>query len=300
MNIKKYVEKNTCSLKGRTVAVTGSCGGLGRPLCKYLAGLGADLILLDRDPVRSAAHRDLLQKEHPHVSVRCIPCELSDIDSVKAAVAELTGLPLYAVVHNAGAYSIPRCTTSVGVDNVFQINFLSPYYMTKALLPTLRKSGGRVVAVGSVAHNYSKTDKEDPDFSTRKKASLVYGNAKRHLMCALWGLFREEREAHLAVTHPGISFTGITNHYPPLLFALIKHPMKVIFMKPKKAALSLLRGLFCDTGECEWIGPSLFGVWGYPKKSTLTTCTLEERERVFREAEEMYDGLLSHTTGERV
>jgi hypothetical protein len=62
------------------------------------------------------------------------------------------------LIHNAGAYSIPRFKTDQGVDNVFQINFLAPYYMTRELLPELQKRNGRVIFVGSIAHNYSKID----------------------------------------------------------------------------------------------------------------------------------------------
>ena len=36
MSISKWIEKNTASLKGKTVAISGSTGGLGRELCRYL------------------------------------------------------------------------------------------------------------------------------------------------------------------------------------------------------------------------------------------------------------------------
>ena len=203
----------------------------------------------------------------------------------------LEGEDFDVLIHNAGAYSIPRCLCDTGYDNVFQINFVSPYYMTCRLLPRLRERGGRVVAVGSIAHNYSVTDADDVDFRTRKKASLVYGNAKRYLMYALHELFRDEREATLAVAHPGITFTNITAHYPPLLFALIKHPMKVIFMSPRRAALSIVRGVFEMSPYRTWIGPVLLDVWGLPRVKKLRTAKDEEIERIDRVAREIYRAL---------
>ena len=74
------------------------------------------------------------------------------------------------IIFNAGAYSIPRQKCSTGLDNVFQINFASPYYMVKELLPFIGQKCGKIIAVGSIAHNYSKFDATDFDFSTRKKA----------------------------------------------------------------------------------------------------------------------------------
>lgn len=290
MNFEKWLKENTERLDGKTVAVTGSTGGLGRELCCRLASLGASLILVDRNASCSGAFARELSEKYGGVRIRTLCADLSDIESVKAASEALLCENVDVFIHNAGAYSIPRYITSVGYDNVFTINFISPYYIIRTLLPTLNARGGKVVVVGSIAHRYSRTDPEDVDFSTRKKASLVYGNAKRYLMFSLYPLF-EKGSATLAVTHPGISFTGITAHYPKLLFALIKHPMKWIFMKPKKASLSILRGVFASTDDCEWIGPRLFDVWGKPQKKCLSSAKKEERDRIAKTADDIYQSI---------
>jgi hypothetical protein len=145
-----------------------------------------------------------------------------------------------------------------------------------------------VVVVGSIAHNYSVYDPHDIDFSGRKKASKVYGNAKRFLMFSTAELFCNEREAKLSITHPGISCTGITAHYPKLIFAIIKYPMKIIFMKPRFAALSILNGVFEDTQSGEWIGPRFFGVWGKPKRRFIRTCSDDERLQIAASADKIY------------
>ena len=295
---EKWLARNTHTLVGKTVAVTGSTGGLGKPLCHYLASLGATLVLVDRSPTRAAAHKEALLAEFPDCSVTLLQADLSDMASVRAVTEQLAKLPLDIFIHNAGAYSIPRNTCNTGFDNVFQINFVSPYYMIRELLPTLRARKGRVMAVGSIAHNYAKSDEKDVDFSTRTKASLVYGNAKRHLMFALYALFENERDVKLAITHPGITFTNITAHYPPLLFALIKHPMKIIFMRPKKAALCLVAGLFEDCAPLEWIGPRYYNVWGKPRVRKLRTCKEDERAAIAARATRIYQSLKKEDTHE--
>ena len=292
MNVSRWIKANTQALGGRTVAITGATGGLGGAVCRHLLSLGAGLILLDRNRAKSDALKAALIGEYPQATIRQIPLDLSDMASVKAACEALERETFDVLIHNAGAYSIPRCICNTGYDNVFQINFASPYYMTCRLLPLLRERGGRVVAVGSIAHNYSKTDAVDVDFRTRKKASLVYGNAKRYLMYALHELFRDEDRATLAVTHPGITFTNITAHYPPLIFALIKHPMKVIFMSPRRAALSIIRGVFEKSDYRTWIGPRLFDVWGVPSVKRLKTASGEEIARIDRVARGIYDEIL--------
>lgn len=286
MFYQKWLDKNTSSLKGKTVALTGSTGGLGKALCRYLAHLGASLILVDRNARRSEDVKNALLSEFEGISVKCINADLEDISSVKIACELLVKESIDVFIHNAGAYSIPRKTCSTGYDNVFQINFVSPYYIIKKLLPVISGKGGRIVAVGSIAHDYSKTDAESIDFADRTRASKVYGNAKRYLMYSLYPL--SEDGASVSVTHPGISFTGITAHYPKLIFALIKHPMKVIFMKPKKAALSILKGVFEPCQSYEWIGPRVFDVWGMPKKKKLRTAKKDEIDFIRTTAENIY------------
>lgn len=281
MSIASWISKNTSDLSGKLVAVTGSTGGLGTELCRHLAALNASLILLDRNSGRSHALADKLRAEFPRVQIQHICVDMARMETVKAACERLKTLPVDVFVHNAGAYSIPRCKCDTGLDNVFQINCASPYYITKQLLPLLRERHGRVVVVGSIAHNYSKTDPADVDFSTRTASSLVYGNAKRHLMFAMYELFKNETDASLSVVHPGITFTNITNHYPKLIFAIIKHPMKIIFMKPRTAALCILRGVFEPCGYLEWIGPALLDIWGFPRKRKLNTCDTAESRRIF-------------------
>ena len=253
-------------------------------LCHHLASLGADLILLDRNPEKSRALADRLVADYK-IDVRCVIADMTDMASVKAAGEELASLGVDYLVLNAGAYSIPREVLDSGYDNVFQINFVSPYYLARRLLPSVRARGGRIIAVGSIAHNYSETDPCDVDFKKRRKAGLVYGNAKRYLTFALQNLSMDD----VIIAHPGISFTGITNHYPKLIFALIKHPMKLIFMKPRRACLSILYGLFAHCPSDCWIGPRFFDVWGMPRVKRLRTAGSEERGRIIKTAEKIYD-----------
>ena len=287
MRADRWLEENVERLDGKVVAVTGSTGGLGRELCAHLASLGASLVLLDRNAERSLAHKKELEERYG-VHVTCVRLDLESIPDAERAVGELCGIGIDVFIHNAGAYSIPRHKCDNGYDNVYTINFAPPYFMIRRLLPHLRERNGRVVAVGSIAHRYSRTDADDVDFSGREAASLVYGNAKRYLMFSLFELFRSEWDVSLSVVHPGITLTNITAHYPKVVFAIIKHPMRVIFMSPKKASLCIVAGLFNKTGDCEWIGPRVLDVWGLPKKRVLRGVSAEERQAIARAAESVY------------
>lgn len=290
MNIEKWLNENTHSLKGRLVAVTGTTGGLGQEICRYLARLGAELILMNRSGEKTQEQITKLRSEFADAAVSFIHLDLEEMSDVRAAVAALQKREPDFIIHNAGAYAIKRRTCDTGLDNVFQINFAAPYYMARELLPSLAEKGGRVVFVGSIAHGYSTIDADDIDFSTRTRASLVYGNAKRHLMYAAAELSQKYSGA-VAITHPGISFTNITAHYPRIIFALIRNPMKVIFPRPRRACLSILKGVFESTEATEWIGPGIFNVWGKPRKKDFGTADEAERSVVCERAENIYSKL---------
>lgn len=279
-------EKMTKSLAGKTVAISGATGGIGRELCTLLAKSGASLILLDRNPKKSEALEAELKESFPELEVERITVDLEDARAVKKTAEVLKEFPLDALILNAGAYKIPRHKCDTGYDNIYQINFVSPYYLSRALAPHIEERGGKIVAVGSIAHNYSHIDESDIDFKTRKKHSRVYGNAKRYLMFSLFGLF--EGSTALTVAHPGITLTNITSHYPKFLYFFMKPVMKIIFMKPKKACLSIYEALFENTKKNEWIGPRFFNVWGKPKKQILKTCSAEEARKICEIADEVY------------
>lgn len=289
MKTEVWIKQNMPSMVGKTVAISGATGGIGQELCRHLAGLGATLLLLDRNSERSNAWIEKLKVEFPTLNARHLRLDLANFGTVRSVTGELLASPPDYLIFNAGAYHVPRYTTSMGHDNVFQINFVAPYYMAHELLPVMRERGGRIVAVGSIAHNYSHIDLEDIEFLTRKKSSKVYGNAKRFLMFALFGL--DKNGNTISVAHPGITLTNITAHYPKLIFAIIKHPMKVIFMSPRRASLSILAAMVQDADKNEWFGPSLFDVWGLPKKKLLKTCPANEAKEICEVAEKIVSDL---------
>lgn len=290
MSINKWLKNNTNSLKDKTIAITGSTGGLGKELCLHLASLGANLLFLNRSEKKSMQLKNLICEKYPNVNIEFVQVDMQDFKSVKKATDELKLKDIDILLLNAGAYKLPRLKTDLGYDNVFQINFISPYYMVRELLPTLReKKDSKVVVVGSIAHNYSKLNENDIDFSENKKCNHVYGNAKRFLMFSLYELFKGESGVKLSICHPGITYTNITSHYPKLINKIIKYPMKVIFMSPRKASLTIVKAAFDETNYHTWIGPSAFNIWGYPRKYNLNTTTAVESYRIGCIAESIYN-----------
>lgn len=292
MTIKKWISKNINSLENKKVVITGATGGLGKEICSYFARLGADLILAIRNKNLAEKLKLELTAETPTCNIDIVELDLSNLQSVNACIESLKkydGIDI--LVNNAGVYNVPLKKLDSGFNNIFQINFVYTYYLTKQLLPELeKKKDSTVITLGSVAHNYSKIDEHDIDFLTRKKPSLIYGNSKRYLMFSLYELFKTSN-VNLAIVHPGVTLTNMTNHYPKAINWLVKIGIKLLFPSPKKAVLSLLYGTNHFTSYHEWIGPRIFNVWGFPKKTLLKTCSKEESQAIYETAETIYNNI---------
>ncbi len=293
--IKTAKMNKTTNLVGKTVAVTGTTGGLGREICKAVVSLGADIVLIDRDARKSSVLQRELAKVRIGAAMHRVELDLSHPEQIKSAAKKIAAYSPDYLILNAGVYHVPRYKCTGNIDNVFMINFLSHYLLVRVLLPNLRKANAKVVAVGSIAHNYSRTDENDIDFSGRASSALVYGNSKRYLMFALSELLKNEPRVSFTIAHPGITFTGITDHYPPAVFAVIKHPMKIIFPPPRVAARNIVYGMFDSIEKNEWIGPRYFNIWGRPEKHRLTTCQEDERQMIFKNAELLADRVKCET-----
>ena len=291
MKTTKWLKENADSLKGKWIALTGSTGGLGRQICRHIAGLGGNLLLLDRNQKRSTEHAEKLRNDFG-IDVLSMQVDMQDMSSVKAICEKLKLKQIDYLILNAGAYSLPREKSSEGWDNVFQINFVSPYYIVKELLPSLEKKDmAKVIVVGSIAHKYSHIDEADIDFSSVKAPRKVYGNAKRFLMFSLIELLTGNAKVFLSIAHPGITPTNITSHFPKLIRSLVKYPMKIVFTSPEKASLNIIKGIFADLPADKWVGPKICNIWGKPQIKKLNSCDKIESRKIFEIAEKIYSDI---------
>ncbi len=302
MNTKTWIRKYASDLTGKVVAVTGTTGGLGRELCLYLAQLNAHILMLNRNAEKSRALKRELLSRFPDAQIEHMDLDLSDTQSVKEACRKLNARKIDILILNAGVYNVPITVGESGYNNVFEVNFVSHYFLVKQLLPTLRKAKGKVIAVGSVAHRYARLDEKDVDFSSRKSASRIYGNSKRFLMFSLYALLRRETDVSMAIVHPGVTLTNMTNHYPKAINGLVKIGVKLFFPSPARAARNLLLGIYTDCSDREWIGPEIFDVWGDPKRRKLHTRhpaeSSAESEKIYALAEKIYSKVVQEDHAE--
>ncbi|NYI05334.1 SDR family NAD(P)-dependent oxidoreductase [Allostreptomyces psammosilenae] len=133
------------SMRGRTVLITGSTGGIGRETARGLAGLGARVILVGRDAGRAEAAARELRRDTGNDAVAALTADLTRLRDVRRLAEEVAGRcdALHVLVNNAGANTARRQLTEDGVETAFAVNVLVPFTLTHLLLPLLRRGARR-------------------------------------------------------------------------------------------------------------------------------------------------------------
>ena len=138
MNIDKWLKKNTNDLNGKVIAISGASGDLGRETCKILVSLGANLIFLNRNEDKTNNLKEELYSLNDKVNIDFIKIDFENFNSVVEGTNKLKEYDIDVLIINAAAYKIKRRISDIGYDNVFQINFVSPFYMIKEIFKEMK------------------------------------------------------------------------------------------------------------------------------------------------------------------
>ena len=208
-------------LSGRLAVVTGATGGLGLETALGLAGAGAEVVLVGRNPAKGADALALIRNRHPAAQVRFEPVDLARLADVAAFADRMlaAGRPIDILVNNAGVMAVPtRQTTADGFEMQFGTNYLSHFALTARLLPLLTAAKARVVQLASIAHKGGRIRLDDLNYETGYKAWPVYQQSKLAMLMFAIELQRRS-DAHgwgltSVAAHPGFAHTDLISNGP--------------------------------------------------------------------------------------
>jgi NAD(P)-dependent dehydrogenase (short-subunit alcohol dehydrogenase family) len=129
----------------RLAVVSGGGTGIGAAIAQSLLKDGYEVAVIGRrlEPLQAVQ------------GAQAIQADLRDVTSLEGVVEALGGKTVDVLVNNAGGY-IGRSTDDIGAvarqwqDN-FETNVMTAVLLTEALLPSLRRPGGRIILLSSIA-----------------------------------------------------------------------------------------------------------------------------------------------------
>ena len=213
-----------------TVWITGGGSGIGKALALSFATDGWDVVISGRDQKRLQEVCDLSPQ------IRAVVCNISNEDAVLSAQLEIGTIDL--AVLNAGDYR-PGPTHACSPNDhrkTFEVNYFGTLNCIQAVLPEMRKHGGKMAIVGSLAGYIGLPN------------ASAYGPSKAALISLCESLCAELQDSLVTrkLISPGLVKSTLTDRndfeMPYLLSA-------------EQAAIEIRRGLESDSFEITFPRP---------------------------------------------
>lgn len=149
------------SLKNKKAIITGGGSGIGKAISTVFAKQGASVFILDVDTVGATQTVEEIKANGGNASF--MPCNIALQEQVSETVEAIAGtaLKLDIVVNNAGIAHIGNVeqTTSEDMDRLLNVNVKGMFHVLKASIPFLKKDGGVVLNMASIAATVGLNDR---------------------------------------------------------------------------------------------------------------------------------------------
>jgi NAD(P)-dependent dehydrogenase (short-subunit alcohol dehydrogenase family) len=168
-------------MQGKHVVITGPTAGIGRSAALKLAGQGAVLTLLCRNPQKAeAVKKEVVAAGGKDVNV--VALDMASLASVREAAHDCLelGRPIDVLLNNAGLMNTRRRVSADGYEETLAVNHFAPFLLTGLLLPALQQAPrARIVNVASAAHAFVRgMNFDDMQAEKNYKAFREYGRSK--------------------------------------------------------------------------------------------------------------------------
>jgi len=229
------------TLEGKTVLITGATGGIGLAAAVAMARQGAHLVLVGRNQTRGLDAISEIRRRAGSDRAEFLRADFSSLAEVRRLALALLAedRPLHVLVNNAGTMNTSRKLTVDGFEEMFAVNHLAHFLLTRLLLPRLQACApSRIVHVASNAHSFCKGMRwHDLSHEREFSAFPAYGHSKLANILFSSELARRLRGSGVTsnALHPGAVATGIgsnngiTGRVVPLL-------LKPFFRSPARGA----------------------------------------------------------------
>lgn len=267
------------NLNGKTFIITGANTGAGFQASRILLSKGAEVVMLNRNEQKSnKAVADLKAKLGPNTKVSFIKMDLSELDSVRNAAAEInkTVPKIDALICNAAIAQVPKQTfTKDGFESQLGVNHYGHFVFCGLLYEKVEQSNGRIVVVGSEGYKMGiKTIQfDDMNWDNNYHPMNTYCHSKLAQIMFAYELQDRIKAANknvkVYVCHPGSSATSLIKSSGGLRDRIIFGLMSVtpLVQSAEKGAYPEVmcatetednlnqKAYYGPTGKMQWTGP---------------------------------------------
>lgn len=170
------------SLKGKTAIVTGGASGIGKAIAQKFAAQGANVHILELS--KEEGNKIVAEINNNGGKAKSYECDVSRQEQVREVVMKISeGGIIDILINNAGIAHVGNVenTTEEDLDRIYQVNIKGVYNCVHAVIPFMKKDGGCIINMASIASVIGLADRFAYSMSKGAALTMTYSIAKDYL-----------------------------------------------------------------------------------------------------------------------
>jgi len=170
------------SLEGKTVIVTGGGSGIGEAISIELAKARAHVNILDTS--KDKALQTVSKIHAAGGSAGYFYCDITEQKNVQEVVEEIgSSSTIDILINNAGIAHVGTIenTTGKDMDSLYAVNIKGAFHCMKAVIPHMKKKGGLILNMASVAASVGIADRFAYSMTKGAILAMTYSVAKDYI-----------------------------------------------------------------------------------------------------------------------
>ena len=247
-------------MNGKVCLVTGATDGIGKVSARVLAELGAKVIIVGRNPEKSAIVLAELRSISGNENIDLLMADLAVMQEVRDLAEQVISRydRLDVLLNNAGGYFTKHKITSDGLEMTFALNHMSYFLLTNKLMELLKYSApARIINVSSDAHYGVDMDFENLNGEQEYKALKAYQKSKLANVLFTYELLKKV-PGNITVNclHPGFVATNFGHNNGGFFGPVLKIAQRISAIDPEEGAKTSI--FLCSTLEVKGVSGKYF------------------------------------------
>ena len=271
------------NMNGKVCLVTGATDGIGKVSARVLAELGAKVIIVGRNPEKSAIVLAELRSISGNENIDLLMADLAVMQEVRDLAEQVISRydRLDVLLNNAGGYFTKHKITSDGLEMTFALNHMSYFLLTNKLMELLKYSApARIVNVSSDAHYGVNIEFENLNGEQEYKAWKAYQKSKLANVLFTYELLKKV-PGNITVNclHPGFVATNFGHNNGGFFGPVLKIAQRISAINPEEGAKTSI--FLCSAPEVKGVSGKYFYKC-QPKTSSRESRNMDTGKRLWQ------------------
>jgi len=270
-------------MNGKVCLVTGATDGIGKVSARVLAELGAKVIIVGRNPEKSAIVLAELRSISGNENIDLLMADLAVMQEVRDLAEQVISRydRIDVLLNNAGGYFTKHEITSDGLEMTFALNHMSYFLLTNKLMELLKYSApARIVNVSSDAHYGVDIEFENLNGEQEYKAWKAYQKSKLANVLFTYELLKKV-PGNITVNclHPGFVATNFGHNNGGFFGPVLKIAQRISAIDPEEGAKTSI--FLCSAPEVKGVSGKYFYKC-QPKTSSQESRNMDTGKRLWQ------------------